>query len=58
MTIITNLKVLLANFANNLDPDQDRQNVGPDLDPNCLKTSQVSVTVLYRPILMVFQWLY
>ena len=23
-------------FANSLDPDQDQQNVGPDLDPNCL----------------------
>ena len=23
--------------SNGLDPDQDRQNVGPDLDPNCLK---------------------
>ena len=23
-------------FANSLDLDQDRQNVGPDLDPNCL----------------------
>ena len=22
-------------FANSLDPDQDRQNVGPDLDLNC-----------------------
>ena len=21
-------------FENSLDPDQDRQNVGPDLDPN------------------------
>ena len=27
---------LLKTFANNLDPDQARQNVGPDLDPNCL----------------------
>ena len=27
---------LLITFANSLDPDQDRQNVGPDLDPNCL----------------------
>ena len=27
---------LLITFANNLDPDQDRQNVGFDLDPNCL----------------------
>ena len=27
---------LLKTFANSLDPDQDRQNVGPDLDPNCL----------------------
>ena len=23
---------LLVTFANSLDPDQDRQNVGPDLD--------------------------
>ena len=27
---------LLITFANSLDPDQDRQKVGPDLDPNCL----------------------
>ena len=27
---------LLITFANSLDPDQDRQNVGLDLDPNCL----------------------
>ena len=27
---------LLITFANSLDPDQDRQNVGPDLDPICL----------------------
>ena len=27
---------LLIAFANSLDPDQVRQNVGPDLDPNCL----------------------
>ena len=26
-------------FANNLEPDQDRQNIGPDLDPNCLTLS-------------------
>ena len=26
---------LLINFANSLEPDQARQNVGPDLDPNC-----------------------
>ena len=23
-------------FANSLDPDHAQQNVGPDLDPNCL----------------------
>ena len=23
--------------SNNLDPDQDRHSVGPDLDPNCLQ---------------------
>ena len=27
---------LLIAFANSLEPDQDRQNVGPDLDPNGL----------------------
>ena len=27
---------LLITFANSLDPDQARQNVEPDLDPNCL----------------------
>ena len=27
---------LLIFFANSLDPDQDRQKVGPDLDPNRL----------------------
>ena len=27
---------LLITFTNSLDPDQDRQNVGPDLDLNCL----------------------
>ena len=27
---------LLITFANCLDPDQDRQNVSPDLDPNSL----------------------
>ena len=27
---------LLITFANSLDPDQARQNVGPDRDPNCL----------------------
>ena len=27
---------LLITFANSLGPDQARQNVGPDRDPNCL----------------------
>ena len=26
----------LVPSADSLDPDQARQNVGPDLDPNCL----------------------
>ena len=30
------LLYLLMTFANSLDPDQARQNVGPYLDPNCL----------------------
>ena len=31
-----NFCYLLITFANSLNPDQDRHNVGPDLDPNCL----------------------
>ena len=31
-----NFCCLLIIFTNSLDPDQARQNVGPDLDPNCL----------------------
>ena len=27
---------LLITFANSLDPDQDQQNVSPDLEPSCL----------------------
>ena len=27
---------LLITFTNSLDPDQAQQNVGPDLDPNCM----------------------
>ena len=30
------LLCLLITFASSLDPDQDRQNVGSDLDRNCL----------------------
>ena len=30
---------LLITFAYSLDPDQDQQNVGPDLDPNRLTLS-------------------
>ena len=28
---------LSIRVSNWLDPDQDRQNIGPDLDPNCLQ---------------------
>ena len=33
---VTNSCRLLITFAKSLDIDQARQNVGPDLDPNCL----------------------
>ena len=41
ITSLVCLLYLLVSFAynlnaNSLDPDQARQNVGPDLDPNCL----------------------
>ena len=36
LKLIINYQRLLLTFANSLGPDQARQNVGPDLDPNCL----------------------
>ena len=35
------LAATFVTFANSLDPDQDRQNVGPDLDPKRLDTQNV-----------------
>ena len=32
----SNYCFLLITSENSLDPDQDRQNVGPDLHPSCL----------------------
>ena len=32
---------LLIIFANSFDPDKAPQNVGPNLDPNCLTHSEV-----------------
>ena len=32
---------LVATFANSLDPDQARQNVGPDIDPKLFDTLMV-----------------
>ena len=34
---------LLITFAKSLDPDQTRQNVRPDLDPNCLDTDCIKL---------------
>ena len=36
---LKNICILVSsadNLASSLDPDQAQQNVGPDLDPNCL----------------------
>ena len=32
----TSVVCCMITFANSLDPDQARRNVGPDLDPNCV----------------------
>ena len=36
LSLTLSLPVLLITSANSLDPDQDRQNVGPNLVPNSL----------------------
>ena len=38
----------MITFANSLEPDQDRQNVGPDLDPNLLTLDSVSERIFER----------
>ena len=42
---------LLIKFANSLDPDQARQNVGSDLDPNCLTPESSIQRVKYGTII-------
>ena len=37
-------------FANGLDPDQNRQNVGPDLDPNCLHSDSVPERIFRKKV--------
>ena len=46
---------LLITFANNLDSDQARQNVGPDLDPNCLALRWYSC-FFFVFFLLLFFW--
>ena len=41
---------LLKTFENSLDPDQDRQNVGPDLDPNCLALLRVFLKEFFEKV--------
>ena len=41
---------LLITFANSLDADQDRQNVGPDLDPTCLTLLTVFLKELFESV--------
>ena len=41
---------LLIIFPNSLDPDQARQDVGPDLDPNCL-----SLIVFLKDFLLILK---
>ena len=47
------VNVLLSsadNFCEQLDPDQDRQNVGPDLDPNCFDTLMVFLKEYFEKV--------
>ena len=43
---------LLKTFANSLDPDQARQNVGPDLDPNCLTLWWYSWKIFLKKLIL------
>ena len=39
---------LLLTFANSLDPDQDRQKIGADLDPSSLTLISVLVRIVLK----------
>ena len=43
---------LLITFANSLDPDQARQNVGSDLDPNCLTLWWYSWEIILEKLIL------
>ena len=43
---------LLITFANSLDPDQDGQNVGPDLDSNCLTLRWCSLKTFLKKLIL------
>ena len=43
---------LLTTFANSMDPDQDRQNVGPVLDPNCLTLWKCSWENFWKKLIL------
>ena len=48
LSLLTATCHLLITFSNSLNPDQDRQTVGPDLDPNCLTLYSVPVKMFLK----------
>ena len=60
-TVSLTLALLAANFfcfssfANSFDPDQDRQNVGPDLDPNVLQSDKVFQKEFFEKLILKSQ---
>ena len=47
-----NFYLLLMIFANSLEPDQDRQDVGPDLDPNSLTLWWCSWKIFFKKLIL------
>ena len=39
-------------MSNSVDPDQARQNVGPDLGPNCLQISKQQATLVGKDLII------
>ena len=42
--------VCLITFAKSLGPDQTRQNLGPDLDPNCLTPIKAFLKEIFEKV--------
>ena len=50
-SVVDNYYCLLINFTNSLEPDQARQNVGPDLDQTVWQSDLFPETIIEKKLI-------